>query len=116
MRELKFRAWDKTVSKRHMIYVNWKWLGERAEHISDYVLMQFTGLKDNNGKEIYEGDVIHQIARDAEDETYVSKGVIEWLYDGFSIKLRDKMFADIRNYGNNIEVIGNIYENKELLQ
>ncbi|WP_122639859.1 YopX family protein [Romboutsia sp. Marseille-P6047] len=77
----------------------------------DLVLMQYTGLKDKNGKEIYEGDILD----------YGTYGKFEVLYNKGSFKIRKLKFEN----GNvhfleecsfdDIKVIGNIYENSELL-
>lgn len=79
-------------------------------------LGQLTGLYDNNGKEIYEGDIV-AVNDTASSYGYV-KGVVIYNYCDFSIYLYeqedDLPLFNFRNR-NNIEVIGNIYDNKELL-
>tara|TARA_R100001530_G_scaffold87389_1_gene60863 strand:- start:356 stop:727 length:372 start_codon:yes stop_codon:yes gene_type:complete len=121
MREIKFRAWDK--KKEKLIYQNEMdhliFPGKRkVENFEDIELMQYTGLKDENGKEIYEGDVVSgfQVAGMA-DENYV----VEFMYASFVFKRGDtglrlgpgpEMFT-LHNH--EIEVIGNIHENPELL-
>ena len=70
-----------------------------------YVLMQFTGLKDKNGVEIFEGDIVKC--------WYGHKGVVKWGYFGFEIDELDNSFHHTYEKA---EVIGNIYENKELLK
>ena len=79
----------------------------------DFILMQYTGLKDKNGKEIYEGDIV------TSGHTNVIEGVVTYRAPEFIIKMpRGKMWgafmlrADQNQFQ---EVIGNIYENKELL-
>ena len=75
------------------------------------VLMQSIGLKDKNGKLIYEGDRVYI---DCEDKT----AIIKWSDDlaRFTINFEDEaVIADFDNfYGEELEVIGNIYENSEL--
>lgn len=100
-REIKFRAWDKR--DKEMINIkNWYWFEELGimelddENGRDYIFMQFTGLKDKKGKEIYEGDII---------KTSVGNEEVEWLSVGWSLLCRD----------DDIKVIGNIYENPNLL-
>lgn len=121
----KFRHWDKRINK--MFYP------ERNDNFGYYVqnsdvieTMQCTGLKDKNGKLIYEGDIVNQIY---EDETIYKCEVV---YNNCSFQLKhieDKnknyintpMYCYAINYlghytEKRLEVIGNIYENKELLE
>ena len=80
-------------------------------------LMQYTGLKDKNGKEIYEGDIVKITKSEGYGEYYEqvkNTGKIEYCVSEFRIqplnlKLSDESIVEI-------EVIGNIYENKNLLE
>lgn len=86
--------------------------------------MQSTGLKDKNGKEIFEGDIINcgylfnGSPFDELDEYEEEKGVVKFVNCGFNIKFKNdtNLFIDIMESCEDIEVIGNIYENKELLR
>lgn len=138
MREIKFRAWDKTDHEwykknpnlsRMTYYANPVvyddgWLqfdsvGQDAigDHPQDrFVLMQFTGLKDKNGKEIYEGDIVKGSAFEDGD---LHIGEVAWLDCGFDIVgiETEGESNDLLDWtlANNVEIIGNIYENPELL-
>ena len=72
--------------------------------------MQSTGLKDKNGTEIYEGDIVKNIY----DEIYV----VKWFDAGFHLEEKYNGGFDYfeLHFGDNKEVIGNIYENPELLE
>jgi len=80
----------------------------------DFTLMQYTGLKDKNGKEIYEGDVIELLNASDNYGTRRNRRVVEWRAGlctlGFNLGIGRK-----RN-GCVYEIIGNIYENPELLK
>jgi hypothetical protein len=118
MREIKFRAWDKENEEMYDVAMIDVETGEVAytDHPTGYnadalleqvELMQYTGLKDKNGKEIYEGDIILR-----QDEV----GRIEFSEDGsFLIRFPHHLARMNATWGP-IEVIGNIYENPELLE
>ncbi len=135
MREIKFRAWDKKSKQMFKVLcLPLSALAERDNGImlyglkgADYFydknttnheLMQYTGLKDKNGKEIYEGDIINIFLRNKnpEEERYV-KAEIKYLYGGFWFLSNYHTDCNWHFY-NQIEreVIGNIYENPELLK
>ncbi|KKN12918.1 hypothetical protein LCGC14_1011530 [marine sediment metagenome] len=85
----------------------------------DMILMQYTGLKDKNNKEIYEGDIIQIYRYNDEihkDEKHLISGVrfINGAFCWFSKLLQDWIdFSHLARPAEPFEVIGNIYENKE---
>jgi uncharacterized phage protein (TIGR01671 family) len=123
-REIKFRAWDK--DKKCMIYGSFLWyltfdgrvLRTDLSEAKNIELMQFTGLKDKNGAEIYEGDLLKK--KDAEKPRVVKWTDQNGAYFVLSNSIDKKVDWDdcltdeqIKIYG--YEIIGNIYENPELL-
>lgn len=110
MREIKFRCWDIVRNKMRFEIDLWDIpYNELFIHTPDQRalnLMQYTGLKDKNGKEIYEGDII-EFYSNVED-CFIS-GKVEYHFG--IIRVRDYILA---NKYSKCKVIGNIYENKEL--
>ena len=123
MREIKFRVWD--TENKEMLRVQeldfedtfyGGRLSIRTEQYNDYfdiedmILMQYTGLHDKNEKEIYEGDIVKSFFVDTDEagnEIY-KYYIMEVKYDEILCSYKIDKFM-------NLEVIGNIYENKELL-
>lgn len=111
MREIKFRVWDverKSWMNEQDVYnevqEQGRWNPERGQF---YKLMQFTGLRDKNGKEIYEGDILQY----TDNFNRPITGVVQYLGNGFWIEEKD----ETHYMPNDREVIGNIYENPELI-
>lgn len=104
MLEIKFRAWD-TLGKDMMYDVAVMPTDVRSKTLSH---MQFTGLRDKNGKEIYEGDFVTNGGIKAEVKYAVG-------CTGFVLRAdKGYMLGPLTNW-ENIEVVGNIHENPELL-
>lgn len=117
MREINFRAWNK---KEKFLDTAWSIDFEHGEvchrahnmsDLDDCILMQYTGLKDVNGVEIFEGDVVQGFNR-LWERLVVEK--VRYLNGCFMFgNYNAHEFLNKHQY---IEVIGNIYENKELLE
>ena len=137
MREIKFRCWDKKektmkgikeiqfmADPEPYVIMTPTMIGESYKPLSDIILMQYTGLKDKNGKEIYEGDIVKPIP------------LSSWMSQLYQVVFRGMAFGlqGLKKYPHNdaleytfdtrtnpnikeidLEVIGNIYENPELL-
>ena len=110
MREIKFRAWIK--NHKQMIFLTAVAFGDLIDnHKKGFEIMQFTGLKDKNRKEIYEGDIV-ELER-AKYQVYWHQHIAKWELERLNIK----GFSNIGLINwNNCEVIGNKFENPELLK
>ena len=120
----KFRAWfdsemyDKPVVYDGEFYLDWREF-ENGETYNGAVLMQSTGLKDKNGSEIFEGDIVKYKAG---CNTFTEEVAYDKNFAGFGV--RDANANIIFTFGelaedidlHSLEVIGNIYENPELLK
>ena len=119
----KFRAWDKetkTMNGMAEIYRNRNQEIELRPRDENIILMQSTGIFDKNGKEIFEGDIIRynidvvDIKRHPTLGFYtVLDGREGFFGDGMSI---DDFEEDAKEFSKTAEIIGNIYENPELLE
>ena len=120
MRTIKFRVWTGIVivGEKHikpMLHFNLK---DRPYHFCEGDVMQYIGLKDKNGREIYEGDIVQKTS--AYKNRY-GRGVVA--YEGHSFVVNGEY--DFTHYDEpwdffseeieRVEVIGNIYENPDLL-
>jgi uncharacterized phage protein (TIGR01671 family) len=119
MREIKFRFWapDKRMIEDHTGWIEDIGINEAIEASRDYgyTLMQFTGLKDKNGKEIYEGDIVKQEKWVSVGKYEPCIGVIRYRSAEFTVDCAADWEGSNADINGNAEVIGNIYENPELL-
>lgn len=123
-REIKFRVWCKYHNSFEphniMIGLTGEIYHEGKYAPNDYILIQFTGLKDKNGKEIWEGDIAnitYTCMRFSHWMRITDRGVMEWVNKSaqFSFLVKDSILdEDMQDL--EVEVIGNIYENPELLR
>ena len=131
-REIKFRAWDK---KNKVMYIKISalfleknaiegnnnvrcWTGSQILKYNQCDIMQYTGLDDKNDKEIYEGDVV-KYSNNCEYYNFI--GQIEWNYSRMSYIIIGHYHGNLTIIAINsncmdLEVIGNIYENPELIK
>jgi uncharacterized phage protein (TIGR01671 family) len=135
MRELKFRVWDgkcyRGNLKKYFLNLHDGEISEVAysdlydeyydasERGSKLIIQQYTGLKDKNGKEICEGDIIHYKFDGASYPKEAQDKLLTCEYDAsfggytFDCKGGSYYWAEIQGY---VEIVGNIFENNELLK
>ena len=114
MREIKFRAFWKDTLKP-IPYFNDEYSIDACND-EIFIVNQYTGLKDKNGKEIYEGDILTYYNKYS-DKIYTQ--IVKWdqMWAGFGLFEKDNKWCKESDWVKiaNIEIIGNIYENPELL-
>src|SRR5258708_30441723 len=114
MREIKFRAWNTDKQTMHTVtklyapngVCNTMELDGEGAYGDLFPLMQFTGLHDKNGKEIYERDIVKGCPVENGEETLT----VEWRDGGMRLGYYTDALA-----GTELEIIGNIYKNTYLL-
>jgi uncharacterized phage protein (TIGR01671 family) len=159
MKQIKFRAWDKdnqgfdyltldydlanldetlTILTQYQDYFFWNnYFAEEDDKTNNQLLMQFTGLLDKNGKEIYEGDIIiekeYPFFSDALNKELKPSQYKQLNYVGIVTydeqhteyylcmkRVNNKVAGNVIDYSlsgcSKLEIIGNIYENPELLE
>ena len=128
MREIKFRAWNGK-EMVYGVYIKhgkvWEessdemnhedcvlWIRSGFQRVEPKDVMQFTGLKDKNGKDIYDGDIF--------DSPSKNKFYVKWWKDGWYYNnVKDEEYhvnGNLSEVAEDWEVIGNIYENPELMK
>lgn len=127
----RFRAWDSAKQEMftdtfaitesgQVVVVEQEFVTSTPDYIfvEHLVIMQSTGLKDKNGKEIFEGDIVQFEDYYIEtDLPYINKGIVEWSQGSFTISNRASVQMEDLLDGEflDLTIIGNVYENPELL-
>jgi len=129
MREIKFRAWDirnncwfnqgygdfcvgysETYKENYITFSECAGMGDRQCTLHEVYVMQYTGLKDKNEKEIYEGDIISLHGAEF-------GGVVFWHNEGACFYQNHRgSILGICGSDSDYEIIGNQYENPELME
>ena len=128
MKTIKFRVWDKEISKMYKddnvittfsgeleeVYVR---RNNTVDELIDYKLMQYIGMKDESGKELYEGDIVKRIDRTPVARMYGQEviGTIGFMKGSFVLNTPEGDYLMNNNRLSNLcsyEKIGNIYENE----
>jgi hypothetical protein len=126
MRAIKFRAWDKALKSWTnysidddllMFYDKHAECWETDQEGERFILCQYTGLKDNEDREIYEGDIVKAIsfARWIGVVKYSDENQA-FIFDDLDKKYRGKSTVFMNQFDDGFEILGNIYENPELLK
>ena len=126
MREIKFRAWDKALKSWTnysidddllMFYDKHAECWETDQEGERFIVCQYTGLKDNEDREIYEGDIVKAIsfARWIGVVKYSDENQA-FIFDDLDKKYRGKSTVFMNQFDDGFEILGNIYENPELLK
>lgn len=136
MRTIKFRVWDKVNKKMinlrpmeatisigsHLCFGCEEWGHNYEDEFIDenFELIQFTGLKDKNGKEIYERDILAPMSNDFQPK-YKGNWIVDFEGGTYIAKCKDGKESHWLPYWSydiyaEVEIIGNIYENPELLK
>lgn len=126
MRQFKFRCWDTKKKKMYDVtdIYDISGVGIRARRLrlignpdliykSRGILQQSTGAKSRDDKDIYEGDIIHQEETNITGIVVWSEGLYQFMVEDLK---REEFIGELHNYDYKPKVLGNIYENPELLK
>lgn len=119
MREIKFRAWDKINKDMFNVEsINFQESRVYKDTVSyrefnNVDIMQYTGLKDKNGKEIYEGDILFESFGERYYKVVFENGSFRAEFDG---DFEEHSFDLIDVVAQGCKIVGNIYENPELME
>ena len=124
MREIKFRCWDRfkqrwsnyKINDSTVYFMDKKtgvWYGSYNKRYKDFNLMQYTELKDKNNKEIYEGDILFESFGERYYKVVFENGSFRAEFKG-DFEWHHFDLIDVVIQG--CEVVGNIYENPELME
>lgn len=121
-RIIKFRFWNSSVAVEKML--TWEFAKQiHADELFEQkhlIPLQFTGLLDKNGKEIYEGDIVQVKTWNNKQGNIYKKGQVCWADAHFFVAANDPLSPFAMTYPHHPqiswEIIGNIYENPEFLK
>ena len=135
MRDIKFKIYDKELKESHIEKLQdlceddywydgetdvWSVLYDSHNEQERFVALQYTGLKDKNGTEIYEGDIVqdHFYEKKAKIIYMEAAFYLDYTFDFIQYETNHNRYQLISNYDTReaLEVIGNIYDNPELIK
>lgn len=118
MREIKFRVYNKKTRLMYYSHMqdgslnplfNWSVVFEDYANDPDLIKLQFTGHRDKNENEIYDGDI-------TEEKNFRTKRIVVWYLHGWFLKDLDSEYYTPLTDGDYEIVVGNVYQNPELLK
>ena len=130
MENLKFRAWDKETNlmnevtvidfeSEEVYYHHWRYGHSKAINLKDVELLQSTGLKDRNGVEIYEGDIVEELYNSSPFRNITLRSIEMHRGAWVARDVKKPVLGDIaitQSILRGAKVIGNLYENEDLLK
>jgi uncharacterized phage protein (TIGR01671 family) len=129
MREIKFRAWDGEKMRFTFTVAGFEFadplcimtseeFARKTYGLKEWKVMQYTGLKDMTGRELYDGDYVafEKVDDVAFKTKEIHEGLIVWLPKGARFAIRENKWKTRNLAQINLTYLGNIYENPELLE